>query len=155
MADEKKLSPTAIALVAALVLGPLAGWLGYAGAREGRLASAAEPSTCSVLGAGAEARGESYVPWVILVHTIAGERFERRDEAPPRDTESEARQSIADVSPGQQVPCRYLAGAPSLVTYFERDPGAANLKLLGAGACAFGLLLALGWAVMRSRRPRA
>ena len=152
MVDEKKTSPKIVALVVTLLLAPLAGWLALGGLQGGRLASASEPSTCSVLGAGAEEGDGGYVPWVILVHTIAGERYERRDEGSPSDTEAEARQAVAELSPGQQVPCRYVAGAPSLVVYFERDPGGASSKLMGAGALALVVLATLGWAVFRSRR---
>ena len=151
MARSKRVS-WAIALVVVLALGPVAGWLAFGGLQGGRLASASEPSTCSVLGASTEEADGAHVPWVILVHTIAGERFERRDEGPVSDTEAEARQLVADLSPGQEVPCRYVAGAPSLVVYFERDPGPANLRLMGAGGLGLALLVVIGWAIARSRR---
>ena len=153
MAEKKKISPKVIALAVTLVLAPIAGWLAFGGLQGGRLASASEPSTCSVLGAGTEAaEGNGYVPWVILVHTIAGERFERRDEGPPSDSEPEAREAIADLTPGQEVPCRYVTAAPSLVVYFERAPSGPNMKLYGAGGIALVILATLGWAVFRSRR---
>ena len=151
--EKKKTSPKVIGLAVTLLLAPIAGWLAVGGLQGGRLASASEPSTCSVLGASTEsAEGGGYVPWVILVHTIAGERFERRDEGPVSDSEPEARQAIADLTPGQEVACRYPTGAPSLVVYFARDPRGADAKLYGAGGLALVVLATLGWAVLRSRK---
>ncbi len=150
MADEKQTSPKLIALAVTLVLGPIAGWLTFGGVQGGRLASASEPSTCSVLGASTEEIDGAHVPWVILVHTIAGERFERRDEGPAAESEAEAREAIEDLTPGQQVPCRYVAGAPSLVVYFEREPAGPNLRLHGATALMVLILVTVGWAL----RPR-
>ncbi len=152
MANGQAASPKVVALVLTLLLGAFAGWLAFNGLRDGRLASASEPSTCSVLGAGIAANEGAHVPWVILVHTITGERFERRDEGPAKQSAAEARQMIAELTPGEQLPCRYVAGAPSLVVYFERDPASATRKLYGAAALAAPIALALGWFVVRFRR---
>lgn len=135
---RKRRSPRAVVLIMALLLLPAAAVLGFFGWQELQLASASERSTCDVLGVGSMGGA----PWVILVHTVAGERYERKDLGPAGVTGDAADALIEGLRPGARVECRYPAGKPSLVVYFERDPlngqmqlaGSATLLLLIAGA---------------------
>jgi len=137
-------------LLLAAVLTPLATGLGYVGWTELELASASERSTCDVLGVSAgEGEGE-WQPSVILVHTVAGERFEREDRGPNVASASEANALVEGLVPGARVPCRYPAGKPSLVVYFDRSDTPARAMLAGAVILAFAIVVALGWA---RRRP--
>jgi len=120
----------------ALLCVPAAAMIGFLGWQELRLASASERSMCDVLGVGSVGGA----PWVILVHTVAGERYERKDLGPAGVTGGAADALIEGLSPGARVECRYPAGKPSLVVYFERDP--LNGQMLAAGAAVLLLLLA-------------
>lgn len=149
MGREKKTA--LLLLVLAVLLAPLAAGLGYFGWKELELASASERSTCDVLGV-SEGEGEGeWEPWVILVHTVAGARFEREDVAPAVGSASEANALVEGLGPGARVPCRYPAGKPSLVVYFERSDSRGQAMLAGAAI----LVLAMVVAFARARRRGA
>lgn len=149
MGRERKTARGLVPMLAVALLAPLAAGLGYVGWRDLELARASERSTCDVLGVSEGESEGSWEPWVILVHTVAGERFERKDVGPRVGSASEASALIEGLSPGARIACRYPVGKPSLVVYFERSETMAQVMLAGA---AMLVLAAVALLVLARRR---
>ncbi len=152
MAKKRQMSPRTVVMVMALLLMPAAAALAYFGYAELELASASERSVCDVLGVGTGdvEQGTAHQPWVILVHTVAGDRFERRDVGPRCDGASEAAALVEGLRPGARVECRYPVGKPSMVAYFEHSATKGQALLAGAALLLLVVLGTFGWA---RRRP--